>query len=138
MHRSSQWFRAPRRAPAFSVALAADRCLAIEGAAGGRLHVVDGEVWVTTEGNLRDVIGGAGAEVILDGSARVNVSAFADAILLVEAPRGNVAFALTDRGTAQVLVVTAGARWWQRALDEIAAATTSFARRRFAASLAAF
>ena len=128
----------PRRpAPAFSVALAADRCLAIEGAAGCRLHVVDGEVWVTTEGSLRDVIAGPGDVAVLDGGGRVNVSAFADATLLVAAPRADVAFALCERDGSQVLAVTAGTPWWRRALREAGAALTAFARRRFAATLAA-
>jgi len=126
-----------RAAPAFSVTLVADRCLAIDDAAGCRLHVVDGEVWVTVEGSLRDVIARPGEIVALHRGARVNVSAFSEAALLVTAPQGDVAFALCDQAGSQILTVTTGTPWWKRAVRETAAALISFARRRFVATLAA-
>ena len=126
-----------RAAPAFSVTLVAERCLAIGDAAGCRLHVVDGEVWVTVEGSLRDVIARPGEIVALHRGARVNVSAFSEAALLVTAPEGDVVFALSDQAGSQTLTVTAGTPWWKRAMRETAAALISYARRRFVATLAA-
>jgi hypothetical protein len=126
-----------RAAPAFSVTLVADRCLAIDDAAGCRLRVVDGEVWVTVEGSLRDVIARPGEIVALPCGVRVNVSAFSEAALLVTAPEGDVVFALSDQAGSQILTVTAGTPSWKRAVRETGAALMSFARRRFVATLAA-
>lgn len=142
MSRARRWAGdksgAPRRAaPAFSVTLIGDRCLVIDDAAGCRLHVVDGEAWVTVEGSLRDVIARPGEIVALRRGARVNVSAFGEAALLVAAPQGDVAFALSDLAGSRILTVTAGTPWWKRAAREMAAAFLAFARRRFVATLAA-
>lgn len=126
-----------RATPAFSVTLVADRCLAIDDAAGCRLHVVEGEVWVTVEGSVRDVIARPGEIVALHRGARVNVSAFGEAALLMAAPQGDVAFALSEGGESQLLTVTAGMPWWKRAIRETGAALMAFARRRFVATLAA-
>ncbi len=142
MARTRRWaggkVGALRRAEAaFSVTLVPDRCLAIDDAAGCRLHVVDGEVWVTVEGSLRDVIARPGETVALHRGARVNVSAFSEAALLVTAPQGDVAFALSEQAGSQFLTVTTGAPWWKRAVTEAGAALMEFARRRFVATLAA-
>ena len=78
-----------------------------------------------------------GEIVALHRGARVNVSAFGEADLLVTAPQGDVAFALSDQAGTQTLTVTAGTPWWKRAVRETGAALMSFARRRFVATLAA-
>ena len=64
-------------------AIASEHCLGIDDGAGCRLRVVKGQVWITVEGHLRDIIANAGDTIALGQTARTYVSAFRDAVVLV-------------------------------------------------------
>jgi len=68
--------------------IASEHCLGIDDGAGCTLRVVKGQVWITVEGHLRDIIANAGDAIALAQNARTYVSAFRDAIVLV-APIGD-------------------------------------------------
>lgn len=63
-----------------------ERCLAIDDRAGCTLRVVDGQVWITVDAHLRDIIANPGDVVALDRHARTFVSAFRDAMVLIAPP----------------------------------------------------
>ena len=71
------------RLSGLSAAIAAEHCLGIDDCAGCTLRVVEGQVWITVEGQLRDIIANPGDAVPLEQGARTYVSAFRDAVVLV-------------------------------------------------------
>ena len=64
-------------------AIASEHSLGIDDGAGCTLRVVKGQVWITVEGHLRDIIANAGDTIALGQTARTYVSAFRDAVVLV-------------------------------------------------------
>jgi hypothetical protein len=76
------------RPSGLSAAIASEHCLGIDDAASCTLRVVEGQVWITVEGHLRDIIANAGDAIALEQSTRTYVSAFRDAVVLVAPMRG--------------------------------------------------
>jgi hypothetical protein len=98
--------------PAFLLRLPEGDCLRIVGEAGYTVRIDEGEVWITVDGQHRDVIARAGERLALDPESRALLSSFRDAAVVVSAPCGSddVGFLLQDldglRGL-RVLTVTA-------------------------------
>jgi Protein of unknown function (DUF2917) len=130
----------------YRAGIAAQRCLGIDDRAGCTLWVVEGQVWITVEGHLRDMIANTGDAITLQQSGRTYVSAFRDAVVLIAPvtdPR-DVAFAMREAYGLRTLSVTvdlgvlattmvAAAQVW----TSVTSAFVAFARRRFLAKLAA-
>ena len=131
---------------AFGAAVASEHCLGIDDGVGCTLRVVEGQVWITVDGHLRDIIANAGDAIALERGARTYVSAFRDAVVLI-AP-GNqtrdVAFEMrethglrtlsvsVDRGIL-AMAAAATAQLWASVTSTLVA----FAAHRFRATLAA-
>ena len=90
-----------------SLAIAADRRIEIIDDAGCVACVLQGQVWVTTEGFLEDTIAEPGQNVSLKRGRKSLLSAFRDAIVFIPAPRGvrDVGFALRYVKDRSVLTI---------------------------------
>ncbi len=129
-----------RAAGGFAARVTAERCLAVEGGTDCTVRVVEGEVWVTVEGQPEDTIAGAGARLDLAANACTFIGAFRDAAVLIE-PRQRsrrVAFALRDEMGLRVLTVTVGLggsgralAWLRRLASGFTKAYVAYAQRRF-------
>ncbi len=65
------------------VSVATDEVLEIRLAGGDELSCASGEVWITAEGNLEDIILGPGQNWRVPDNAKLAVSAFRPAVLLL-------------------------------------------------------
>jgi len=138
--------RLPATVTGYRAAIAAERCLGIDDGAGCTLRVVEGQVWITVDGHLRDIIANVGDAIALERSARTYVSAFRDAVVLIAPMRDprDVAFAMREQHGLRTLSVSV-----DRGILAMAAAATAqlwasvtstlvaFAAHRFRATLAA-
>ena len=130
-----------------SAAIASEHSLGIDDGAGCTLRVIEGQVWITVEGHLRDIIANAGDAIALEQNARTYVSAFRDAVVLVAPMRGarDLNFAMREAdgmrtlsiGVNRGMFATAAAmavEYWAAA----AGALSALARRRVPAPRAAY
>ena len=79
--------------------------LGLQRRAGDRIECVSGIVWVTQDGDLRDIVLNAGESFRLDRSGRVLVSGLADAGVVFHAAR-------RLRLSSRLRRVVAAARMW--------------------------
>jgi hypothetical protein len=139
--------RSSRPATAFAAELAPDQGLAIDDGVGCTLRVVEGQAWITFEGQPDDVIANAGDDIALPRDTRTYVSAFGDAVVLatpLAGPRG-VAYAMGEDFGLRILRITverdpldAMRAGISKAWDALADAYVAYAERRFKARLNAY
>jgi len=79
--------------------------LALQRHAGDRIECVSGTVWLTQDGDLRDIVLDAGESFRLDRTGRALVSALADAGVVFHAAR-------RPRLAARLRRIAATARMW--------------------------
>ena len=129
------WEELIMRPSGLSAAIASEHCLAIDDGAGSTLRVVEGQVWITVDGHLRDIIANAGDAIALEQNARTYVSAFRDAVVLVAPMSGprEVTFEMREADGLRTLSIGVN-----RGLLATAAAMAARLRTAMAGALAAF
>ena len=71
------------------VRLHADQHLQLRGALGSSVQAVSGAVWLTQDGDLRDIVLEAGQRFVIDRPATTLLSALGDAAIRIEPPPCN-------------------------------------------------
>jgi len=116
-----------------AIALHENECLAVDDSVGCTADVRRGQVWITTEGRVEDVIASAGERGTLSRASGIVVNALRTATVVVRASRRvrDVTFRVSRSSAGNVVLVTRILLWRRvkRALRPVGSILIRLARR---------